>query len=142
MLYSQTAVMLGDALTEHMEKTFGGRSVYVAMGLNIVAVALYISTQTIWSLVGALVLLGVSASFAKPCQQALYLRQDASKQLGEDQAMGIYNFSENIGESLGPIVFGSLMAGPIGHIWAFLGSVACAGATHFALNRKEMGRGE
>lgn len=142
MLYSQTAVMLGDALTERMEKSFGGRAVYVALGLNIAAVALYVNTQTIWSLVGALLILGVSASFAKPCQQALYLRQDASKQLGEDQAMGIYNFSENIGESLGPIVFGSLMAGPLGYVWAFLGAVACAGATHFALNRREMGRGE
>ena len=85
MLYSQTAVMLADMLTERMQKSFGGRSVYVAMGLNILAVALYIGTQTIWSLVCALVILGVSAAFAKPCQQALYLRQDASKQLGEDQ---------------------------------------------------------
>ncbi len=142
MVYSQTAVMLGDALTLRMEKSFGGRSVYVALGLNIVAVALYVSTQTLWSLVGALIILGVSAAFAKPCQQALYLRQDASRQLGEDQAMGIYNFSENIGESLGPIVFGGLMAGPVGYVWAFLGAVACAGATHFTLNRKGMRRGE
>lgn len=142
MLYSQTAVMLSDSLTEQMEKSFGGRSVYVALGLNVVAVALYICTQTVLGLIGALLLLGVSAAFAKPCQQSLYLRQDVSKQLGEDQAMGIYNFSENIGESLGPIVFGSLMAGPIGYVWAFLGTVLGAGAAHFTLNRKEMGRGE
>lgn len=142
MLYSQTAVTLGDTLTERMEKTFGGRSVYVALALNVAAVALFIATQSFWGLVGALLLLGVGASFAKPCQQALYLRQDASKQLGEDQAMGIYNFSENIGESLGPIVFGSLMAGPLGYVWAFLGAVTCAGTTHFALNRKEMRHGD
>lgn len=107
-----------------------------------VAVALFVATQSIWGLVGALLLLGVGASFAKPCQQALYLRQDASKKLGEDQAMGIYNFSENIGESLGPIVSGSLMAGPLGYVCAFLGAVTCAGATHFALNRKEMRHGD
>lgn len=142
MLYSQTAVMLGDPVTDRMEKTFGGRSVYLALGLNVAAVALYITTQTLWGLVGALLLLGVSASFAKPCQQSLYLRQDASKRLGEDQAMGIYNFSENIGESLGPIVFGGLMSGPLGYVWAFLGAIGCAGAAHFALNRKEMSREE
>ena len=142
MVYSQTAVTLGDSLTEHMEKTFGGRSVYVALALNVAAIALFIATQSFWGLVGALLLLGVGASFAKPCQQALYLRQDASKRLGEDQAMGIYNFSENIGESLGPIVFGSLMAGPLGYVWAFLGAVTCAGTTHFALNRKEMRHGD
>lgn len=141
MAYSQTAVMLGDTLTEHMEQRHGGRAVYLALVLNVIAVALYISTQTIWGLVAALLLLGSSAAFAKPCQQSLYLRQDASKRLGEDQAMGIYNFSENIGESLGPIVFGKLMSGPIAGVWAFLGSIGCAIGAHYALNRKEMRRG-
>ncbi|MBQ9002526.1 MAG: MFS transporter [Eggerthellaceae bacterium] len=138
-LYSQTAVMLSGPLTRQVEKSFGGRSVYLALALNVVAVALYMSTPGIWALVGALLVLGVSASFAKPCQQAFYLRQDASRQLGEDRAMGIYNFSENIGESLGPTVFGNLMAGPAGYVWAFLGSIGCAGVAHFALNRKREG---
>ena len=32
-----------------------------------------------------------------------------SKEYGEDKSIGIYNFTENIGESLGPVVFGQLM---------------------------------
>ena len=140
MLYSQTASMLGGVLPDRMEKTLGGRAVYPALLLNVIAIAVFILTWNTVGLVAALLILGASAAFAKPTQQALFLRQRASRLFGEDRAMGIYNFSENIGESLGPVVFSALMAGPVGWIWGFLGLVTAFGGIHFALNGKEMTR--
>ena len=33
-------------------------------------------------------------------------------QYGEESAMGIYSFMDNIGESAGPMLFGSIMSAP------------------------------
>ena len=52
--------------------------------------------------------------------------------------MGIYNFSENIGESLGPIVFGRMIGVAMGTNIAFLGLVAGLGFLHFLINRKDL----
>ncbi len=138
MLYSQTASMLGNSLPDRMEKLMGGRAVYPALLLNIIAIAVFALTRNTAGMIAALLILGTSAAFAKPTQQALFLRQKASQRLGEDKAMGIYNFSENIGESLGPVMFSFLMAGPVSWIWSFLTVVAAFGGIHFAMNGKEM----
>jgi MFS-type transporter involved in bile tolerance (Atg22 family) len=89
-------------------------------------------------LIVALLLLGLSASFAKPSQQSYFLGLKPTQKYGEDKAMGLYNFSENIGESLGPVVFGRLMAGTQAGIMAFLGLIVALGGAHFALNGKEI----
>ena len=137
MLYSQLAVMLGESLPAYVDRTLGDRGVYLAMGLNVIAVAAFVLTGNTPGLVLALIILGVSASFSKPSQQEMFLRQRETVQYGEDKAMGIYNFSENIGESLGPVIFGNLMVGPLVWVWSFLGAVVACGALHFGLNRKD-----
>ena len=142
MLYSQTAAILSGVMPDRMEKLMGEHAIYPALLLNVAAVAVFILTWNTTGLVIALLLLGLSASFAKPTQQALFLRQKASRLLGEDRAMGIYNFSENIGESLGPVILGSLLIGPTVWVWGFLWLVTALGGTHFAINRRGMAKHE
>lgn len=138
MLYSEMAVMLGKSLPEQAEKKLGSRALYAAVGLNVLAIAIFTITWNVQGLVVALLLLGLSASFAKPSQQTYFLGLKPTQKYGEDKAMGIYNFSENIGESLGPVVFGRLMAGTQAGIMAFLGLIVALGGAHFALNGKEI----
>jgi MFS family permease len=44
MLYSQLAVMLGESLPGYVDRTLGDRAVYLAMGLNVIAVAAFVLT--------------------------------------------------------------------------------------------------
>jgi len=86
----------------------------------------------------ALIILGIAASFGKPSQQAYFLSRKITKEYGEDKAMGIYNFSENIGESLGPMVFARLVGASFMNFATFLGTITGLGTLHFVLNRKEL----
>ena len=138
MLYSEVAVLLGDYMTEKMDHVLGQRAIYLAMALNIGALAVFAFNWNINGLVIALLLLGLSASFGKPLQQTWYLRQKPVIRYGEDRAMGVYNFSENIGESLGPIVFSRLMTGAASTIVAFLGVVTALSGIHLVMNRREV----
>ena len=109
MIYSQTAVLLSNAVTAKASKRFGTRSMYLALILNIAAMVIYALTLNIGGMILALIIMGISSSFGKPLQQTYYLNLKATKTYGADRAMGIYNFSENIGESLGPSIFAGII---------------------------------
>ena len=81
--------------------------------------------------------MGISAGFGKPVQQIYYTEMDSVKKYGEDRAMGIYNFTENIGESLGPVMFGRLMTfSPINIVFTVYGAaMACLGALHLGIKK-------
>lgn len=136
LLYSEVAILSGSSLTRAMRGTFGHRSIYVALGINVAALAVFVLVPNLWGMAVALVLLGLSAAFGKPMQQSFFLDLEQARAYGEDRAMGIYNFSENIGESLGPLVIGRVVSGAPAA--AFLGIVSACGLGHFLLNRKEM----
>ena len=132
MIYSQMAILLSGSLTSYASKIKRGGSMYAALGLNIAAVVIYAVFQNLPAMISALIILGVSAAFGKPVQQNYYLNIDMTKKYGEDRAMGIYNFSENIGESLGPTVFGKMIsAGSMRlSLMIFCGSAGVMGLLH------------
>ncbi|MBR1738401.1 MAG: MFS transporter, partial [Firmicutes bacterium] len=140
MLYSEVAVIMGNILTKNMSKLFGSYGMYMAYITNIAALMLFAFTQNTVGLVLALLLMGTAAAYGKPLQQTWFLKLKQTRQFGEDNAMGVYNFSENIGESLGPVVFSSLMSySPLFNaISVFCGAVFAAGCGHLLINRKEL----
>ena len=140
MLYSEVAVLTGDILTQRVTKLLGSRGMYAAYATNILALLLFACTRNMLGIVLALLLMGTAAAYGKPLQQTWFLKQKQVQSYGEDRAMGVYNFSENIGESLGPIVFARLMAQRplLGAAAPFCAAVAALGGGHFALNRKEL----
>ena len=143
MLYSQTAVLGTDRLTRWAADKAGSYGMYGALGLNLVALMSFAACPNMIGMIVALVLMGISAAFGKPVQQDHYLRLEPVRQYGEDRAMGIYNFSENIGESLGPVVFGRLMASArlIPAVGIFCSVIAGCGAMHFLVCREEVSNG-
>jgi predicted MFS family arabinose efflux permease len=110
MIYSQAAILLSGALTTYAAKMRKINPMYLALGLNIAAIIVYAVSQNLAGMIAALLILGVSAAFGKPVQQTYYLDMNETKKYGEDRAMGIYNFSENIGESLGPTIFARVIS--------------------------------
>ena len=140
MLYSEVAVLTGDMLTNRVTKLLGNRGMYAAYATNIVAVMVFALTRNMLGVVLALLLMGTAAAYGKTLQQTWFLKQKRVRQYGEDRAMGVYNFTENIGESLGPIVFARLMAQRplLGAVSAFCGAITALGAGHFVLNQKEL----
>lgn len=139
VVYSGIAILFGDKLTMVMSEKLQSKAMYLAYFINIAAVIVYAWTQNMNGLLIALLLLGLAAAFGKPVQQNYFLEMDVVKKYGEDRAMGVYNFTENIGESLGPVVFGKLMfVTPLNLIVsAFGGAVALLGAFHMFLNRRK-----
>ena len=138
MLYSEVAVMLSDYLCNQTQKSLGNYSIYLAIALNIFAVGFFTINGTVVSLLIALVILGVGASFGKPSHQTYFLNRKATQDYGEDKAMGLYNFSENIGESLGPIVFGRLIGAAQSVTFGFLTFIGALSITHYIFNGKEL----
>ncbi len=140
MLYSQIAVLSGDRLTERMSALFGSKAIYTALLLNVTAVLVFALTGSMTGLVAALLILGFSAAFGKPVQQNYFLNRKAAVLYGEDRAIGVYNFTENIGESLGPIVFSRLMGASLHGYTIFLTVIAGCCGLHFAANMEEVKR--
>ena len=140
MLYSEVAVLTGDMLTNRVTKLLGNRGMYAAYATNIAAVMVFALTRNMLGVVLALLMMGTAAAYGKTLQQTWFLKQKRVRQYGEDRAMGVYNFTENIGESLGPIVFARLMAQRplLGAVSAFCGAITALGAGHFVLNQKEL----
>lgn len=138
MLYTEIAVLGGDKLTVYVSDAFRHKAMYIAMGLNIAALILFALTNQMAGLVTALILMGISSAFGKPVQQNYYLELDDVKEYGEDRAIGVYNFTENIGESLGPVVFGRMMTMPSFSLAleVFCGMITGVSALHYALNKK------
>jgi predicted MFS family arabinose efflux permease len=140
MLYSEVAALTGDALTKRVTRALGNKGMYAAYLTNIAAVMVFALTRNMLGVVLALLMMGTAAAYGKTMQQTWFLKQKPVRRYGEDRAMGVYNFTENIGESLGPIVFARLMAQRplLGAVSAFCGGVTALGAGHFVLNRKEL----
>ena len=109
LCYTELSVLVGEAMVAWSRRRMKDGAMYAAIGLAIAALIVFALTQDLLGMILALFLLGVSASFGKPVQQLYYIRLPQVKGFGQDRAMGIYNFTENIGESLGPVAMGWIM---------------------------------
>ncbi len=140
MLYSEVAVMSDNNLSERMEKLRSHKGMYVAYFLNVAAVLIFAFTNNILGIILAMTIMGIAAGFGKPLQQTWFLKQKPVQQYGEDKAMGVYNFTENIGESLGPMVFSRIMVmEPLfASVSSFCTVIVAAGLGHIILNKKEL----
>lgn len=138
MGYALFAVYLSETITKFMNRTAGKQAMYIALALNITAVVLFAWIQTLAALFAALVLMGLSASFGKTVQQDYFMELRAVKLYGEDRSIGLYNFTENIGESLGPTVFGKLIVFTPRSVAfsCFSGMIAVCSALHYAVSHR------
>ena len=137
LCYAEISIFMGDSMVKWANKKLGRAAMYVALGINIAALLVFAATGNLLGMMITLLLLGISASFGKPVQQKYFIDLPQVKAYGEDRAMGVYNFTENIGESAGPIVIGWLLsrAPMMPAVAGFCGLVAALAGVHSVVSR-------
>lgn len=109
LLYAEIPVILGNRITQWAIEKMKYSSMYLAVGLNVLALLAFVCYPKLPGMLLALIVMGISACFGKTAQQMYFLDLKSVKEYGEDKSIDIYNFTENIGESLGPVVLGQIM---------------------------------
>jgi len=121
-------IYAGPRLTKLMLKKLGGKwAVATASALLCVATLLFALIPTLTTAIVGLVLLAVAVSFGYAMQGTYYSSLPRVAEYGESRAMGIYSLFDNIGQTLGPVLYGlAVMGGSgaglliIGGLMAFL----------------------
>ena len=140
MVYTEVAMLAESNLSDRVVKLKNNMGMYIAYALNIVALMLFVFMFDMFGLVLAMVIFGISNSFGKTLQQLWFLKQKPAQQYGEDKAMGVYQFTENIGESLGAMVFARIMTTEpvIASVSSFCAVIGALGFGHMVINKKEI----
>ena len=102
-------IFLSETLTKVMLKSLGRGAIYLSTILSLAGLVLFGMFQNLYMLAFVLLLLGAARSFGAPIREILFCGQKEVQDYGEDRAMGLYNFADNVGDSLGTIVFGSIL---------------------------------
>ena len=136
MLYSIFAIYLGGGLTKWVIQKTGRASPYVSVLLSAAAVLVYALTGTFAGLLAAIFILGLANGFGRSVQQAQFSMLEECEAYGVPDAMGVFNFTDFIGQSFGPAVMGlvflSKNVGASTGAFAIVLGLLCA--AHLALN--------
>ncbi|MEG0988600.1 MAG: MFS transporter [Clostridium sp.] len=108
VLNSLTGVFLSMAITDRLYGKYGKRTLYLSEILSLFAILLFTLHPTIPMLVLTVFLLGISNSFGTPVRNLYFCRHKEVQEYGEDRAMGIYNFSDNLADSAGSSIFAAI----------------------------------
>lgn len=107
MIYGICIIYLGPIITKFVTKHFGSKiSTILYVVLTISGLAVFAITGTNSSAVAAVILLSLSESFGIITAVNYFVGLRASRELGEGMALGFYGLAENVGQVLGPIIFG------------------------------------
>ena len=139
LLYAEIPVILGNRITQWAIEKIKYSSMYLAVGLNVLALLVFVCYPKLPGMILALIVMGISACFGKTAQQMYFLDLKSVKEYGEDKSIGIYNFTENIGESLGPVVLGQIMfISPLAKgVLPLCMIVTGMGGIYYLINRKK-----
>lgn len=109
MVNSLCGVFFGMALTDFFESRFGGKSIYISTFMSLLALLLFAAKPVPQILVITLFIMGISSSFGGSVKSVYFTELEEVRGYGEEKAMGIYNLTDNAGESAGPVILGRLM---------------------------------
>lgn len=124
LLYGLFVVYLGPVFGKYMgskislKKSIIAANIVYAMAMLIFG--LWVNTGTAFV---AVILLGFSDSFGLAAQGSYFLSHDASKKAGGSISLAIYSVFYKLGQMIGPLVFGALIALGIGTGTAIIGIV-------------------
>ena len=125
ILCSLCSVYLSVSVTNYVTNRFRGRAMYLSTVITFAGLLLFAWNMTLPSLVGALLLIGLANSFGSATRISRFIQMDAAVRYGEDNAMGAYDFVDNLGESTGSIIFASIIS--VGFSTGILTLLGCVG---------------
>lgn len=136
MLYSMFAIYLGGGLTKWVIQKTGPVSPYAAIILSAAGVVVYAAMGNFAGLLAAIFVLGLANGFGRSVQQAQFSMLDECEKYGVPDAMGIFNFTDFIGQSFGPAVMGIVFLSKslFTSTAAFAILLLLVSAAHLALN--------
>lgn len=103
-------IYAGPQLTGKLIARLGGKwTVALASGLIIAAPLLYVAIPTLATTIVGVLLLSVAISFGYAAQSTYYSELPSVEHYGGGRAMGVYSLFENIGQTIGPMVYGLAM---------------------------------
>ena len=111
ILYSFCMVYLGPLVSQYIDAS-NNKQLFVFFGCVLGGCAFlsfYFLTGLVATVV-AVLLLGLSSCFVLASQTTYALTLDVTQQLGQGRAIGIFRASSRIGQMVGPILFGWLIA--------------------------------
>ncbi len=106
MLYSMFAIYLGDGLTKFVIQKAGSASSFAPVALSALAVLIYAALGNFPGLLLAIFILGLANGFGRSVQQSEFSTFNECEEYGVPEAMGIFNFTDFIGQSFGPALMG------------------------------------
>lgn len=110
MLYGICIIYIGPVLTKFVSKYLGLKISSVLYVLIILGGLGYFALDgTITSAIVAVIALAIAESFGLIVTINYFAGLRASKELGEGMALGFFGLVENIGQMLGPLIFGMLL---------------------------------
>lgn len=141
ILCSLCSVYLSVSVTNYVTKRFRDKAMYLSTVITFAGLLFFAWNMSLPSLVGALLLIGLANSFGSATRISRFIRMDAAVRYGEDNAMGAYDFVDNLGESTGSIIFASIIS--VGFFTGILTLLGCVGGLNalYALTEKG-GKGE
>ncbi|MCR4821480.1 MAG: MFS transporter [Treponema sp.] len=106
MLYSMFAIYMGNNLTKFVINKTGIFSPYIAIVLSGIALLTYALMASFLGLIIAIFILGLANGFGRSVLQSNFSLLEECENYGLAQAMGIFNFTDFIGQSFGPALMG------------------------------------
>lgn len=101
---------IGPFLSKYILKVFGAKKSIVLASLCMACnMGLFVLMPNIYSVMIGMVILAVVISFAYTCQYTYFEGLSECTQVGMGNAMGIYSMFENVGQTLGPVVYGAAL---------------------------------
>ncbi len=103
-------IYVGPQLTSRLIAHLGGKwTVTLASILIIAGPLLFVAVPTLTSTIVGVLLLSVSISFGYAAQSTYYSELPSVTRYGGGRAMGVYSLFDNIGQTIGPMVYGLAM---------------------------------
>lgn len=112
MIYGLSVVFLAPQLSKIVDSR-ERKKPFIVMGglLGGLGLALLFFHQGFVAIIGAIFLLGLASSIGSSAQTAFALKLKATNELGQGKAMAIQRGADKMGQMMGPLALGSLMAG-------------------------------
>ena len=110
MLCGLLVIYIGPYLSNYVIKRFGTFGsimiASIAMGLNML---LFVLVPNLVTATLGMFMLSAITSFAYTCQYTFFEELPDSEQYGNGKSMGVYSVFENLGQTIGPVVYGALL---------------------------------
>ena len=111
LICGMLVIYVGPYLSRWLLKKIGALwSAVLASTLMCLNMLLFILFPSLFSVIAGVVILSIVISFAYTCQYTYFEMTPQCAAYGEGRSMGIYSVFESIGQTVGPVAYGALLA--------------------------------